>query len=425
MNGIITLAVKDLRLLVRDHFGMFWVIVFPLLMALFFGSLFSGNDSGAGSMKIALVGDSSEVTQLFFNQLKSSEVLKTITMPLDSAREMVSRGKLTAYVHYLPAESDGQAFLSFGRDSIEVGIDPSRKAEAAYLQGLISQAYFMRLKTMFSDPVEMQKTLHGGLAIIDSLSWLNRQQQSLLKNALQNLDTLLLSSDTILAQGSQQNGPFSDIRIKFTDVTNKENRPRSSWEITFPQSLLWALIGCAATFALSIVTERRTGTYFRLRVAPLNRLQILLGKGLACFIACTVVCALLMALGIVVFGVHISSLPLLVLSILSAAFSFVGIMMLISVLGKSERTVAGSSWAILLVFSMIGGGMIPLMFMPSWVAALSNFSPMKWCVLALEGAIWRGFGFNDMLLPISILVGVGLAGFAIGTWTLTATERNN
>jgi ABC-2 type transport system permease protein len=72
MNGILTLAGKDLRLLWRDRLGMFWVVLFPLLMALFFGSMFSGEGSGTAVMKIALVGDKSPSSESFFKKLNSS-----------------------------------------------------------------------------------------------------------------------------------------------------------------------------------------------------------------------------------------------------------------------------------------------------------------------------------------------------------------
>ena len=65
--------------------------------------------------------------------------------------------------------------------------------------------------------------------------------------------------------------------------------------------------------------------------------------------------------------------------------------------------------------SMIGGGMIPLFVMPPWLVSLSAISPVKWAILALEGATWRGFGAGDMLLPCLVLIAVGLTAFLVGT----------
>ena len=58
MKSVIVLALKDLKLLSRDKFGLFWLLVFPLLMALFFGSIFSSGGGGGGAaMKVAVVDE--------------------------------------------------------------------------------------------------------------------------------------------------------------------------------------------------------------------------------------------------------------------------------------------------------------------------------------------------------------------------------
>ena len=49
---------------------------------------------------------------------------------------------------------------------------------------------------------------------------------------------------------------------------------------------------------------------------------------------------------------------------------------------------------------------------------LIRSSPMKWAILAYEGAIWRGFTFGDMVLPCAILLTVGVVTFGIGARVL-------
>jgi ABC-2 type transport system permease protein len=174
------------------------------------------------------------------------------------------------------------------------------------------------------------------------------------------------------------------------------------------------MIGCAFGFALSLVIERTRGTLTRLQISPVSRAQVLAGKAFACFAALLLVQLLLFGVARAGFGVRPGSLPLLVLACVSLAVGFVGIMMVVSVLGKTEQTVSGLAWAIMLPMSMIGGGMIPLFAMPAWMQTASNISPVKWGILALEGAIWRGFTLADMALPCGILCAVGVVGFTIG-----------
>jgi ABC-2 type transport system permease protein len=91
-------------------------------------------------------------------------------------------------------------------------------------------------------------------------------------------------------------------------------------------------------------------------------------------------------------------------------------MMLVAVLGKTEQSASGLGWAIMMPLTMLGGGMVPLFAMPAWMQAAGSVSPVKWAILALEGAIWRGFTPAQLALPCAVLVSVGVAGFAIGAW---------
>jgi ABC-2 type transport system permease protein len=123
---------------------------------------------------------------------------------------------------------------------------------------------------------------------------------------------------------------------------------------------------------------------------------------------------LLLAVGVAFFGVRPSSPLLLALPLVSAAVAFVGIMMLVAALGRTEQAASGAGWAVLLVMAMLGGGMVPLFVMPSWMLVASNVSPAKWAILSLEGALWRGFSPAEMALPCMILLGVGLVCFTLG-----------
>lgn len=429
MARVLFMALKDLKLLSRDRFGLFWVIAFPFLMALFFGSMFSGSDGGrSGSMKIALVNDNrSAAAARFYGELEGIDVIDASYMSADSARRLVAQGKLVAYVHYRDTVSTVTSMFGGGEAlPIEVGIDPVRKAEQGYLQGLISQAYFSRMQSLMMDPAAVSSSIDGQLAAIDTSTGLSGEQRGLLRGFLTDLRGFMNTVDTgdsAAQAGAAEHAPFSGVDIEFNDVAVERIGPRSSWEITFPQALQWALIGVCAAFAIGIVTERTRGTYLRLRLAPVGRAHILAGKGLACFIAALSVCCLLLAAGVFIFGVQVSDYGHLVMALVSSGICFVGVMMLISVLGKTEQAVGGAGWAILLVLSMTGGGMMPLFFMPGWMAAIGSVSAVKWSILAFEGAIWRGLSTDEMLKPVGVLLGYGTVSFLIGLFVMRRTQE--
>jgi linearmycin/streptolysin S transport system permease protein len=222
---------------------------------------------------------------------------------------------------------------------------------------------------------------------------------------------------------------FELARIETIDVTREipkgstealVRQIRSRWDISFPQAMLWGVLACAASFAITIVRERKQGTLLRLQVAPVSRTQILAGKATACFLAVLGVIVVMVALGVWL-GMRPRSPALLALAALSVSVCFVGIMMLMSVIGKTEEAVSGAAWGANMFMAMFGGAMIPLLFMPNIMKTLSDFSPVKWSILALEGAIWRGFTFAEMLVPCTILIAAGAVCLAIGAAVLSRT----
>ena len=254
------------------------------------------------------------------------------------------------------------------RGRIEIGIDPSRQNEAGILQSL------------------------------------------LFEQATRPLRQLLTA--TTGARGWQ---PLELVR---QDVTRQSSGPRNGFEITFVQGMLWGIIGCMMSFAISLVAERTHGTFVRLRMAPVSAAQLLGGKALACFVTLLLMQSMLLTVGMLFFGMHVASPLLLAVAMLSASTAFVGVMMLIASLGRTEEAASGAGWAIMMPMAMLGGAMIPLIAMPAWMISVSHASPIKWAVLALEGAIWRGFGPADMLLPCGILLTVGILSFAAGSRAL-------
>ncbi|HOD66769.1 MAG TPA: ABC transporter permease [candidate division Zixibacteria bacterium] len=421
MKTLLTLARKDLRLLWRDRFGLFWVIVFPLLMALFFGSIFSTGGARAGSMKIAAVDElRTEQSRQMIGKLSAKPVLAVTPLPLDSARLLVQKGKLTAYVLLKRDSLATGEGNPFAMPPIEIGLDPSRKAEAGYLQGMVTEAWFSLMQDRLADPAVAKTWVNEGLAGLRADTALPPDQRGVLTRLLASFDDYLTTFDS--AEVSQSS-PFGKTAITVVEVAVEREGPRSPFEITFPQALTWALLGCALTFAQSIVSERQRGTYLRLRLAPITRGQILAGKGLACFVTSGAVSVALLAVGVLIFGVRVAFPLGMAIALAAAGCCFVGLMMLISVLGRTEQAVSGAGWAIMLVMAMAGGSMVPLMVMPSWMLTVSNFSVVKWAIYAYEGAIWRGFTLGQMLVPAGILTAIGAIAFALGVAILARTDR--
>lgn len=421
MRRILNLALKDLLLLWRDKFGLFWVIAFPLGFAIFFGSIFSDNDDGPRPIGIAVSDqDSTSTSAEFVSELEKSDALEVFHMGADEAKEYIRKGRLTGYVLIDKGFSDFNPFFSDAPLPVKIGVDPSRRAEAGYLQGIIMKLMFASFQRRMMDSQMMIRDTEKALAGIENSTGLSDEQRSTLTGLFTSLGDFFKNADSNILNGAHMG--MGEIEVESVERETTRKYPRSAYDVSFPQAIIWGLIGCAAAFAISIVQERTTGTFLRLRLAPISRVHILAGKGTACFIACIVVMTLLLSVGRVVFGVNTNNLTQLSMAVVASALCFVGIMMLISVLGRTERSVAGAGWAILMVMAMAGGGMVPAMFMPSWMRAIGQASPVKWAIYSLEGAIWRQFSTAEMLLPVGVLLGIGLLFFTVGAAVFSRTE---
>jgi ABC-2 type transport system permease protein len=422
MRNVLTLALKDLKLLTRDRFGMFWVLGFPIIYALFFGSIFGGaGGGGVNAMPVAVVDqDQTAGSQAFIERLGSSDAIEL--EPFDdivAARDLVRTGKKTAALLVKEGFGDSPGIM-FGGDQnnlIDVSVDPSRSAEAGYLQGLLMEAAYRSTIDRFRDTGWARDQVRTGMSEIATNDTIEPAQRLILGAFMTSVDTFLGAVDPELYQDGLDFDSGSSA-IEVTEVTTETDSGPSSYEVSFPSAILWGLLGCSAAFSISIVKERIEGTFMRLCVSPTGPAQILAGKGLACFISCSLVIVILLVVANLSVGVRLGQPLHLALAIVSASLCFVGLMMLISVLGRTIEAVGGAGWAIYVVMAMIGGGMIPLMFMPRWLYQISMISPVRWGIQALEGAIWREYSLTEMLLPCGVLVGIGVVAFLVG-WRIS------
>lgn len=430
MHEILAMVKKDLLLLLRDRMGFFFTFFFPLVMAIFFGALFAGGGSGSREMSVAVVDeDGTEESRALVRKLDEGPELAVTPMARDSAGEAVRLGRRMAFIGIPRGFAEARRRMFYGpAPELELGLDPSRAAEGGMLQGVLSKYMAEGMQRMFSQPDSMRRQITDGMAALDAARGMSEARREPMRRFLAELDRFLASSaaDSMPDLGAggpaDRGGGFEPVRFKTTDIARVRRGPRNAFQVSFPQGVLWAILSCSFGFALSLVNERTRGTLVRLRMAPVSRRRILIAKGVGCLLTILSISTILLLIGAFVFRVQPTSVPLLALAVLSAAIGFVGMMMLTSVMGRTEQGVSGFGWAVMMLMAMTGGAMIPLFAMPAWMQSASAVSPVKWAILAVEGGIWRDFTLAQMALPCGILVAIGLVGSLVGMRVFRWTE---
>ncbi|MGE3277040.1 MAG: ABC transporter permease [Vicinamibacterales bacterium] len=425
MKPIIALAIKDLRVLTRVRAGLFFTFVWPVVVAVLFGYVFAGpaREGGTRAPTVAVVDeDHTPASAAFVERLAASGDLDVERATRAEAEDAVRHGRRSAYVAILPGFGDASEQIFYGPPRhLELGIDPARQAEAGLIEGMLFKQAMVGIQQFFTKSDRSRRMVDRALSHLQDAP--EGAGTSSLRRFLGELDTFLGAPATGDPGGAGP-GAWDPLEVTRVDVARPSaGGPSNAFEITFPQGVVWGIIGCVMTFAVGLVTERVRGTFVRLQVAPFGRTGILAGKALACFAALMLIEIGLFALGALAFGVRPGSWLLLGAAGVSSALAFVGFMMMIAGLGRTEQGVGGAGWALLMPMAMFGGAMIPQFVMPEWMLTVGYASPIRWAVLAMEGAVWRGFTAADMVLPCAILLGFGALCFAIGVRGLTDPAR--
>lgn len=414
MKPVIALAVKDIRLLLRNKGRIFFTFIWPIIVTVLFGFAFGGGGNGGdqGKVKVAIVDeDNTGASRAFVTSLGDSFDLTP--MSRGDAENAVRRSQQTGYIVLTRGFGVAADRMFYGEPKqVELGVDPARRAEAGMIEGLLMKHAAEDMQHLFNDPGASARMVDKALAEMRDAP---AAQVAPVQRFLGELKTFVTMPQ---GQAPAQQGQWQPLKVVSKPIARERRGPDNAFDITLPQGIIWGLIGCMMSFGISLVTERTRGTFVRLRMAPLTRSQILGGKALACFLSIMLVELMLFAIAWN-FGVRPTSLPMLALAGVAAACCFVGFMMLIAGLGRTEETAAGAAWAVLMPLSMFGGAMVPTFVMPQWMQSIGYISPVRWALLAIEGGVWRNFSIAEMATPCALLVAVGVVCFALGTRALS------
>ena len=141
MRRVVALALKDLVILVRVKSGLFFTFVWPVIVAVLFGYVFSGQgqESRRAALPIAVVDeDRTDGSRTYISRLERSGDFAVDLQPRAEAENLVRRGQRAAFVVIKAGFGERSQRMLYGEPrEIEVGNDPARQAEAGMIEGSI------------------------------------------------------------------------------------------------------------------------------------------------------------------------------------------------------------------------------------------------------------------------------------------------
>ena len=191
--------------------------------------------------------------------------------------------------------------------------------------------------------------------------------------------------------------------------------PGNAYRFFVPGLLIQLGLFGAAFVGFTIVADWREGVIERMRVTPVSRLAILLGRVLRDVVVLTTQAVVLILAGLVagmrapVAGVLIGLGFIAIVAVSLAAVSYT-----VGLITKSEDVLAPLLNMVMVPMMLLSGIMLPMTLGPGWLQGIARVTPFRYIIDAMRNA-YRGLYLNAIMLEgIAVAIVMAAACLFIG-----------
>jgi ABC-2 type transport system permease protein len=406
----ISIALKDLQILFKDRGALFQLFILPLLFIMVFSGALSaiggGSEEQVALPNLAVVDlDGSEAARFLINKIQEDGSFSVQSLTVSDVQSQLDENKVVA-VLTIPAGFTG-------------GVQGSTPVTLVIATGKNADPQIVEAMRLVVESIAADMTLES--QIIASLQQMGDMQ------ATAPEQFQVFSTQRVLAQArsqfeTAQVRPLIKIVQSVPQQEEQEETPDLSLSAVPGFTILFVFLA-GQTTARSIYDEKKVGSFRRLSAAPINKVQLLVGKILPNFIIALIQIAVIFAFG--AFGLKamgLTPLPIgrapigailvaILLALCSTAFGI-----LIASLARTENQIGGISTLLLWGMGLLGGCLVPLFILERFIGPFAMIVPHYWANKALDDLLIRGLGLADIYLSLVMLGVFSLIFFAIGLW---------
>lgn len=196
--------------------------------------------------------------------------------------------------------------------------------------------------------------------------------------------------------------------------------PGGAFNVFVPGILVMTALFNSAFVGFGLCEEMREGVIERMRVTPMSRVAMLLGRSLRDIVVILVQACILVVLAIP-FGLSIvpAGLPLAFALLVLVGLVMSPLSYALALRLGSEDALAPTINAITLPLLLLSGVMLPMSLAPTWLQDLATVNPLYHAVSAIRDLFNASFGKPEivvgtavMLVLAAIAVGIGARSFS-------------
>lgn len=199
--------------------------------------------------------------------------------------------------------------------------------------------------------------------------------------------------------------------------------PGNAWQIFVPGLLVQLGLFGAAFVGFTIIAEWRNGVVERMRVTPVSRLAMLLGRVMRDAVTLLVQSIILILTGVIMglrapfLGVVLSLAVVVILAVSMASLSYATGLKL-----KSEDALAPLLNSIAVPLLLLSGILLPLSLAPDWLNDISRINPFRYIVNALRDVFLGHYTTGSDLIGFCVAIALAIVSVAVGTMTFRSAN---
>ena len=199
--------------------------------------------------------------------------------------------------------------------------------------------------------------------------------------------------------------------------------PGGAFNVFVPGMLVMTALFSSGYVGFGLIDEMREGVVERMRVTPMSRVAMLLGRSLRDVTLLLAQAAVLVLLAIP-FGLEINPGGLVVAF---AMLALIGLMMspvsyILALTLKSEDALAPLINGVTVPLLLLSGVMLPMSFAPDWLQTVAKFNPLYHAVAAIRALFNASYGDSEIVFGVALLVVLAALTITFGARTFSRAE---
>jgi ABC-2 type transport system permease protein len=398
---------KDIRVLLRDKVGISLMFVMPIILVVVVTGIQNGTFQLVNKNKLPVLICNTDTGQASLQLIKAIDkigLFKVTLAPADKTEALIAddmSGKDAMLGVIIPSNFSvkveakskniaGKALKSFGLggDSLNKAgdVDPLNLYYNPILQESIR--------------LSVQGGIRSALQLVESRETLRSLYYSINEKQLpDSLEHEMLNNNTTINEI-----PVAKDGTRATPNATQHNVP--AWTIFAMFFVIMSLGG-------SVVREKVSGSFIRLKTLPTNYLVGLLSKQITYLLVTMLQAAVIFSMGIWLFpffGLPALNLPsdvlALVIVTVICGWCAVSYSICVGVFADTQEQANGFGAVSIVILACVGGLMVPSFAMEGFFKTASNISPMHWCLQAYYSLFLEGGTLKDVvnnIIPLFII----------------------